>query len=477
MNRFIITTILYCLFLPTVLSQGLNDAIKTFANDASLKYGVSSVCVIDVASGKILAEHNSKMGLTPASSMKVITTATALHYLGRDFKFKTELQYDGNIDANGILNGNLYIKGFGDPTLGSHQFKAAEELDVVIGKFVQAIQAAGIKKINGMIVGDASYFGTLVDGRKWLWEDIGNYYGAGAFGLSIQENMYFIDFQQVNTLGATPPIKKIRPHIPNLLMMNEVKSDKKGTGDQAYIFGTPYSYTRFVRGTIPVGNKPFTVKGAIPDPPFFAAQYLMKFLEEKNIETNKMATSFFEMERTGTATNETRKAIYTYQSPPLHEIVKFTNEKSNNLYCEAMLRMIGKQEKGEGSAEAGLKAIYEFLESGGMNTNGFFMLDGSGLSPMNAVSSYNLAKAMQIILSNNKIANDLKKSIRVSSRVGNGQLRAKSGSMERVRSYTGFATTQSGRLVAFSMIANNFTGKSGEIRRKMEKLMTAIYSN
>ena len=477
MNRFIITIILLGLFLPTLISQGLNDAIQTFANDASLKYGVSSVCVIDVVSGKVLAEHNSKMGLTPASSMKVITTSAALHYLGRDFKFKTELQIDGNIDADGTLNGNLYIKGFGDPTLGSHQIKSAEKLDVVIGKFAKAIQAAGIKKINGIIVGDASYFGTLVDGRKWLWEDIGNYYGAGAFGLCIQENMYFIDFQQVGTLGATPPIKKIRPHIPNLLMMNEVKSDKKGTGDQAYIFGTPYSYTRFVRGTIPVGNKLFTVKGAIPDPPFFAAQYLMKFLEEKNIKTNKMATSFFEMQRTGVATDTERKTIYTYQSPPLHEIVKFTNEKSNNLYCEAMLRMLGKQENGEGSAEAGLKAVYKFLENGGMKTDGFFMLDGSGLSPMNSVSSYNLAKAMQIILSNKKIANDFKKSIRVSSRIGNGKLRAKSGSMERVRSYTGFATTESGRLVSFSMIANNFMGKSSDIRRKMEKLMLGIYSN
>ena len=139
--------------------------------------------------------------------------------------------------------------------------------------------------------------------------------------------------------------------------------------------------------------------------------------------------------------------------------------------------MIGKKEKGEGSAEAGLEAIYEFLEQGGMITDGFFMLDGSGLSPMNSVSSYNLAKAMQIFLTDKRIANDLKKSIRVSSRIGNGQLRAKSGSMERVRSYTGFATTQSGRLVSFSIIANNFMGKSGEIRRKMEKLMQAIYAN
>jgi len=409
--------------------------------------------------------------------MKVITTAAALHYLGSDFMFKTELQCDGTIDADGTLNGNLYIKGFGDPTLGSHQFRAADEIDVVMTTFLKSLRNPGIKKINGTIVGDASYFGTLVDGRKWLWEDLGNYYGAGAFGLNIQENMYFIDFQQVSRLGATPPIKQIRPYIPNLLMMNEVKSDKKGTGDQAYIFGTPYSYTRFVRGTIPIGNKIFTVKGAIPDPPFFAAQYLMKFLEEKNIETNKMATSFFEMQRTGIATDAHRNVIWTYHSPTLDEIVKFTNAKSNNLYCEAMLRMIGKQEKGEGSAEAGLKAVYKFLEDGGMNTDGFFMLDGSGLSPMNSVSSYHLAKAMQIILSDKKIANDLKNSIRVSSRVGNGNLRAKSGSMERVRSYTGFATTQSGRLVSFSIIANNFTGKSSEIRRKMEKVMLGIYNN
>ena len=130
MNRFTLSVILLSLFLPNVLAQRLNTAMEKFANDAAFKYGGISVSVVDVEQGKLLASHQPNLGLTPASSLKVITTAAALHYLGADFRFKTELQYDGEIDAAGTLRGNLFIKGFGDPTLGSHQFSEAEKLDV-----------------------------------------------------------------------------------------------------------------------------------------------------------------------------------------------------------------------------------------------------------------------------------------------------------------------------------------------------------
>lgn len=488
MNRFSFTIILLVLFLPNVFSQRLNDAIQTFANDNDFKYGGISVSVVDVESGKLVAGHNSDLGLTPASSLKVITTAAALHYLGDDFRFKTELQYDGEIDGNGTLNGNLFIKGFGDPTLGSHQFDKAEELDVVMQKFMKAIQAAGIKKINGHIIGDASFFESEVVGEKWLWEDLGNYYGAGMHGLNIQENLYFIDFQQVGKVGETPPIVAIRPSIPNLLLLNEIKSDVKGSGDNAFIFGAPYGYTRYVRGTIPVGTKKFTIKGSIPDPPFFAAHYLADFLEKSGIETSKLTASYFDLKRDNQISDSKRNVFYTYQSPSLRDIVEKANMKSVNLYCEGMLRMIGKKVNGKGTPEAGLEAVYDFLEKKGMNTDGFFLLDGSGLSPMNSATTFQMASAIRITINDDEISDSFKNSMPVSAKSGSmrymlkgtsaaGKVFAKSGGMERVRSYTGFIKTKKGKLVSFSMIANNFTCKSSQVRKKMEKLMLAIYEN
>jgi len=488
MNRFSFTIILLSLFLPNVFSQRLNDAIQVFANDANFKYGGISVSIVDVENGKLLAGHNSNLGLTPASSLKVITTAAALHYLGDNFRFKTELQYDGAIDGSGTLNGNLFIKGFGDPTLGSPHFNKAEKLDVVMQKFVKAIQAAGIKKINGQIIGDASFFESEVVGAKWLWEDLGNYYGAGMHGLNIQENLYFIDFQQVGKVGETPPIVATRPSVPNLLLLNEVKSDVKESGDNSFVFGAPYAYTRYVRGTIPVGNKKFTIKGSIPDPPFFAAHYLADFLEKNEIETAKLTASYFDLKRENKITDAKRNVIYTYESPNLRDIVKKTNMKSVNLYCEAMLRMIGKKVNGKGTPEGGLEAVYDFLEKKGMNTDGFFLLDGSGLSPMNSATTFQMASAIRIFLNDDEISDSFKNSMPVSAKSGSmrymlkgtsaaGNVFAKSGGMERVRSYTGFIKTKKGKLVSFSMIANNFTCKSSQVRKKMEKLMLAIYEN
>lgn len=488
MNRFSFTLILLVLFLPNVFSQRLNDAIKSFANDNDFKYGGISVSVVDVESGKLVAGHNSNLGLTPASSLKVITTAAALHYLGDNFRFKTELQYDGEIDENGTLNGNLFIKGFGDPTLGSHQFDKAEKLDVVMQKFVEAIQEAGIKKINGHIVGDASFFESEVVGGKWLWEDLGNYYGAGMHGLNIQENLYFIDFQQVAEVGETPPIVATRPTVPNLLLLNEIKSDVKGSGDNAYVFGAPYTYTRYVRGTIPVGTKKFTIKGSIPDPPFFAAHYLAGFLEKSGIETSKLTASYFDLKRDNQISDSKRNVFYSYESPSLRDIVEKTNMKSINLYCEAMLRMIGKEVNGKGTPKAGLEAVYDFLGKKGMKTKGFFLLDGSGLSPMNSATTFQMAKAIQIFINDDEISDSFKNSLPVSAKSGSmkyllkgtsaaGKVFAKSGGMERVRSYTGFIKTKKGKLMSFSMIANNFTCKSSQVRKKMEKVMLAIFED
>ncbi|MFK8007363.1 MAG: D-alanyl-D-alanine carboxypeptidase/D-alanyl-D-alanine-endopeptidase [Saprospiraceae bacterium] len=488
MNRFSFTLILLVLFLPNVFSQRLNDAIQAFANDDDFKYAGISVSILNVENGKMIAGHNSNLGLTPASSLKVITTAAALHYLGDNFRFKTELQYDGEIDGNGTLNGNLFIKGFGDPTLGSHHFDKAEELDMVMQKFVEAIQSAGIKKINGHIIGDASFFESEVIGAKWLWEDLGNYYGAGMHGLNIQENLYFIDFRQVGKVGEKPPIVATRPSIPNLLLLNEVKSDVKGTGDNSYVFGAPYAYTRYVRGTIPVGNKKFTIKGSIPDPPFFIAHYLAGFLEENGIETSKLTTTYFDLKRENQISNGKRNVFYTYQSPSLRDIVEKTNMKSINLYSEAMLRMIGKKVNDKGTPEAGLEAVYDFLKNKKMNTKGFFLLDGSGLSPMNSATTFQMASAIRIFLNDDKISDSFKNSMPVAAQSGSmrymlkgtsaaGNVFAKSGGMERVRSYTGFVKTKKGKVVSFSMIANNFTCKSAQVRKKMEKLMLAIYEN
>ncbi len=462
----------------------INEAIKAMKNDPVLAQAGLGVCVLDVATGKKIAEHRSDFSLTPASSMKVITTAAALSVLGSDYHFKTNLEYDGTINAEGTLAGNLYIKGFGDPTLASTEFEAADDLVSVMQQFQKAIEKAGIRRIEGKIIGDASWLGTQGGGRTWAYEDLGNYYGAGAMGLNFHENLYYLTFQQNPKLGGQPKVKKVEPHIPNLMLINELTSDVKGSGDNAYIFGSPYTYTCFVRGSIPLGSKEFTIKGAIPDPTFSAAHTLMQWLEKNGIPTSKHASTQLELELEGLSSTK-RTIIYTHQSPDLKTIVQRTNMKSVNLYCEAMLRVMGKEKKGEGTAEAGLTVLREFWKNKGLNMDGLFLEDGSGLSPYNAMSVYHLAEVIRLIKKDANLYDDFYESLPLAGKSGalknrlkgtdaDGKLRAKSGGLNRVRSYTGLVKNKKGQWISFSIIANNYKGSSGPVLRHMMRIMEAV---
>ncbi len=474
-------------FTQSLIGQTkLQQAVDQFGHSKLFQHGLVGVVVLDVETGKTLAEFGEEKSLIPASSLKVVTTAAALKILGPDFRFRTELQYDGTIDANGTLNGNIYIKGYGDPTLGTNDLDDAAPLEDVLKKWTTVIQAAGIKSIAGYIIGDASFYETAVNGRTWLWEDLGNYYATGAWGLNIHDNRYYLSLQQKPTLGAKPEITNMDPEVPGLMLINEIQSAEKGTGDQAYIFGSPFNYTRFIRGTIPIGTGEMTIKGAIPDPPAFAASLLMEALEKNGIKTNKTAVSLFELQQAPThfrpKLEMPRSSLLTLYSPPLSSILIATNQKSINLYCESLLKMMGWKEQKEASTAAGINTVVNFWQQKGLSTEGLFLEDGSGLSPRNGISAEQLARIMTIVAKDKDWYEQFSPTLPLAGRSGTlrglfkgstvaGKLSAKSGGMERVRSYTGFVPGPDGRLRAFSIIANNFSVKSSIVRNEMVKLM------
>ncbi|RZK64982.1 MAG: D-alanyl-D-alanine carboxypeptidase/D-alanyl-D-alanine-endopeptidase, partial [Pedobacter sp.] len=170
--------------------QNLEKAFNNLLADEQAKHALLSLCVLDANSGKTLFAKNEQIGLATASTLKTITAATAFSILGKDFQFQTTLAYTGNITSDGILKGNLVIIGSGDPTLGSWRYPNKE--NAVLTQWVAAIKAAGIKKIEGSIIGDDSIFGTQTTPEGWVWQDIGNYYGAGTSGLAWRENQFDI---------------------------------------------------------------------------------------------------------------------------------------------------------------------------------------------------------------------------------------------------------------------------------------------
>lgn len=468
--------------ITAIAQNPYQSAASRLAADPSLKNGSLSISVIDVESGRLVASHEPERSLSPASNLKVLTTASALALLGPGYRFQTQLEYDGTIGREGVLSGNLYLTGYGDPTLGSPLMEGAVPLAPLMEGLRMAVQQAGIRRIDGAVIGDGSAFGSRSSVGSWQWEDMGNYYGAGAWALNLHENLHYLHFQQQGQLGAIPPIVGVEPEVPGLQFVNEVTSAARGSGDNAYIFGAPYQFNRYVRGTIPVGSGIFTIKGSVPDPPLFAAQCLRQSLATVGI-LSAGASGRLNGQPGG------RRQLYTHYSPPLAQIVNRTNMESVNLYCEAMAKVMGWEKKREGSTAAGLEVIREFWEGQGLDWAGCYLSDGSGLSEANAVTSLFLARLLRLMARQEEsLFGPFYESLPEAGRSGSlknalkgtaaeGRLRAKSGTLERVRAYSGYATARDGRLLAFSVIANNYAGSGGAMRQKMERFMLELCRN
>ena len=219
-----------------------NNAYKKFATDKVFKHASISLLVINNSTGKNRYKRKPEKGLAPASCQKVITASTSFELLGHNYTYKTTLGYTGKI-VNGILNGDIIIKGSGDPTLGSWRYSATTE-ESIISEFEKAISRKGINEINGHVYADESAWKGEVTPDGWIWEDIGNYYGAGARALNWRENQYDLFLKSGNRIGDTVEYVDTNPTFVDGLNVNILAtSAEKGSGDNSYIFIPQYKST------------------------------------------------------------------------------------------------------------------------------------------------------------------------------------------------------------------------------------------
>lgn len=248
---------------PMVCAQNsVQVAIDNFVSNAYFKNASVSFTAVDCATGEVVASVNSMSALTPASTTKLFSTATAFELLGKEYAPQTRIYLDNPLPQNGIIQGNLWIRGGGDVTLGSRYYNADGTESSFLEQWADSLLKMGVKKINGAIYADGSEFGyeALPDG--WAWGDMGNYYGAGASGLPIYDNMLRYYFQTYAKAGSKTQLVRTFPVIENLVFHNYITC--AGRGDNSYIYGAPYSYDRFGTGTLGAGQGMFTVKGSLP---------------------------------------------------------------------------------------------------------------------------------------------------------------------------------------------------------------------
>jgi serine-type D-Ala-D-Ala carboxypeptidase/endopeptidase (penicillin-binding protein 4) len=462
----------------------LKQEIGNLSKDISLKHALLGLSVINVKSGKTIYEYNSQLSLVPASTLKIVTTAATLSTLGKNYRFKTSFEYDGFIDSFGVLNGNLYIKGGGDPTIGSERFGKQCVADTIFNKFLLALKKLKISKVNGSVIGDESNFEYNLSGYGWSWGDIGNYYGSGVSGLNIYENNYVLTFQPGKNIGDQAILIKTEPELIGYKLVNNVKTAGPGTGDNACIFGAPYADIRYIEGTIPAGVSTFTIKGAIPDPAFLFAEELEKYLVTNGITINGQPTTIRKLITENNLKIASKTTITTYLSPALEKIVQPLNFYSINIYAEAFLKIMGLEKTGKGTTEAGINVVRRFWENKKIDLSGFKMTDGCGLSRLDLITTEQLSK-MLCVISKDSCYSAFYKSLPVAGVSGTmakllqgttaeNNLRAKTGTMSGLRAYAGYVTTRNKIPLSFAVIVNNYEGNENLMKDKIEKLLLRI---
>ena len=477
-----VMSVFVLLFMSQVIlaQSDIKVAAQQLANDPVIRNGRMAICVIDVSTGQVLAATDEHTMVAPASAQKLLTTATALIKLGPGYRYRTSLEYSGHIDTGGNLNGSLYLHGYGDPTLGSPLLEGIPKSGNVLSTLAVAVQRAGIRNIKGQIIGDASAFESNACVRTWQWEDMGNYYAAGIWGLNWHENLHYLNFQQQPTPGQRPLLESLEPDIPGLRFTNELRSGARNSGDNAYIFGAPYQFDRYIRGTIPAGNGIFTIKGSIPNPPLLAAQLLEQRLASIGIAAAGSGSLI------GVAPTPERTIIHQFSSPPLSKIVERANMKSVNLYCESMLKTMAYHEKGLGSTKGGIDVIYAFWKNKGLPVKELHLEDGSGLSEANRMTANFMARMLAQMAKEDRTAFDaFYASIPVAGRSGSmknrlrgtaaeGRVRAKSGTLENVRALAGYVERSDGKRLAYALIANDYNCSGGQMRQKLERFLVHL---
>jgi D-alanyl-D-alanine carboxypeptidase/D-alanyl-D-alanine-endopeptidase (penicillin-binding protein 4) len=420
-----------------------------------LKAASYGIILTDINTGKILFSDQGEKLLIPASSLKIATATLALRKAGGEKKLITRLGYEGTIDKNGTLNGNIRILGGGDPTLGSKEHSGTDA-ETILSRWVNKIKTAGIRKINGTVIGDASCFQTESEARDWLYEDIGNHYGAFATGLCLNENKYTLILSSPAGDNQLCEVRSYYPVVPGLNHTSFVRTSL-AKGEDVWILGGPGQHDRKVIGTLPPGKGECTLKGALPDPPLAVAFRLKQALTAAGIEVSGNPQA----EIRPSASKIPFKELDAFASPTLKSILEKMLLHSQNLFAENMICMMAS----EGKKEDGLKLLQSSWPSQSGTKHRNFLYDGSGLSPMNAVTPYSLAEA----------------SADWYAQVGKLGLKekvpgvfVKSGYMERVRSYTGIIDKPGKPKMAFAFIVNHYRCGPPEMRRQMEKIMNAF---
>ena len=449
------------------VSTQLANAMNGLEKDPQFRHAVVAMYVVDSKTGKVVFDKNSQVGLAPASCQKVITSVSAFEMLGKEYRYKTRLSFEGLL-ADSVVNGDLYFYASGDPTLGSWRWTGTSEENIK-RRIGEAMKEKGIRSITRNLVIDDLDWETQATPNGWVWEDIGNYYGAGARGFNWHENQYDLNLRPGKKPGDPVQVIDTKPSLQGVELVNELKTGVEGSGDQSVIYLPEGGTKGYVRGTVPAGRSTFTVSGSLPDPGAIFFNIMQSVFNEYRISfTGKPQEAFERFKSKEKVTSPMVNDFFTLESPPLDSINYWFLKKSVNLYGEAFVKTIAYEKTGFGSTDTGINIIKSFWNEKGIERSALNIIDGSGLSPANRVTAHALVAVMQYAKQQSWFP-----SFYYALPETNG-IKMKDGFITGVRSYTGYVKSRWGTEYTFSFIVNNFDGSAGTAREKIWKLLDIL---
>ena len=438
----------------------LRDDLSRVFGAKVMARGVWGVEVRSLQSGERLFELNAAKLMMPASNMKVVTLAVTAETLGWDYRFTTSLETSATVQ-DGVLRGDLFVRGNGDPTINRRDTRAAAVLD----QWAESLRAAGIHEIAGRMVGDDQAFDDEGIGDGWSWDYLQFGYAAPVGALQINENVAQLMVVPGGRAGD-PAVVTLSPSA-GFTLLNRATTGAEGSEDTIAYRRHLDSPILEISGSSPIGGRTATRNVAVLNPTVFFAETLKDGLTERGIRVGGAAVDMDDVAAEFVGQPEQRRVLVSTQSPPLKDIAVVLMKVSQNLYAETFLKAIGTARGGLGTMSGGRSTVRSILSTWGVPNDAYVIADGSGLSRYNYLSPEMIASVLEHMYRDERHRESFVATMPIAGRDGTiatrmrktraeGNAVAKTGSIANVRSLSGYVRTRDNEMLVFSILANDF---------------------
>lgn len=468
---------------PTRSPAGLAERVDAALDARAFDDAYWGALVVDLETGEVLYERNAARRFVPASNMKLFTTAAALDALGADFRYETRLFADGDV-VGGTLRGPLVVRGGGDPTFGGRY--TGGDLNLVFRQWADSLRAAGIRRVAGPVIGDDDVFDDVHLGEGWSWDDLKWYYAAEVSGLQFSEGTVALAVR--GTTPGQPARISMEPDFGYIQLANRSTTTSGGSIREGYdrnLGANVFTVTT----SVPAGSVEREDLSVVNPTDYFVSTMIGVF-RQQGIAVDRDGV---DVDEWGQGVRyEGMRQIASHRSPPLSAIVSQTNSDSNNLYAEHILRTLGTYvyrgtDLVPGSAQAGVAAAEPFLRRLGVDPESFRIADGSGLSALNRLTPVGIIGILRGMYghADRTTWDAFYRSLPVGGYTGTiarrynsgdarGNVRAKTGYISGARALSGYVTSDSGHLLAFSLICNNYTVPTSRVNQVQDQIVEML---